>query len=108
MRIDPSGGCPSILHASANLEKPSVGSETELRDRLAVERTRLANERTVLAYIRTALTIVVTGAGIVHLIGTPLAHFGGWTLIFGGVLLLPFGFWRFRRAGAQLRDDERA
>lgn len=77
-------------------------SETELRDRLAVDRTRMANERTLLAYVRTALALVAAGAGLLHFVGTTTANVVGAFFIALGAVTFPLGFWRFHRYRLEL------
>jgi len=78
-------------------------SETDLRDKLALERTRLANERTFLAYIRTALSLIAAGFVILQFFQDRL-HLPaiGWLLVGSGLLALLFGIVRFVRVRAQL------
>jgi putative membrane protein len=78
-----------------------VKSDTELRDRAPLERTRLANERTLLAYIRTALAVIVAGFGL-QLFNTEVAGAAGVGIIVTGLLLIPFGFWRYLRVRRQI------
>jgi putative membrane protein len=82
-----------------------MGTETELRDQLAVERTHLANERTLLAYVRTALAMIAAGAGLIHFVGTPASYAIGWILIVFGAAAFPLGFWRFRRVRTALAAE---
>lgn len=89
-----------LLPARGPIHDP-MALETELRDRLAVDRTQLANERTLLAYARTSLTIAGAGFGL-HLFETgallvPLSLFG-----VAAVLLL-LGVYRFLRVASRLR-----
>lgn len=74
---------------------PRMASETEVRDRLALDRTHLANERTLLAYVRTALALVGAGAGLIHFVDTPGSMVTGWILIGTGAAGLLIGIWRF-------------
>lgn len=55
------------------------GTETQVRDRLAWQRTVLANERTLLAYIRTALGFFIAGIPAVWWPDQPAIH------VLGGV-----------------------
>lgn len=71
-------------------------NETELRDRLAVERTRLANERTLLAYVRTALALAAAGAVLMQFLShKPSLLPFAWLLIFSGAITILFGAYRF-------------
>ena len=83
-----------------------MATETELRDRAALERTRLANERTLLAYVRTGLAVVVAGLGM-HLIEVPFTDLGGTIVILLGILIIPFGFWRYLRMRRQIEASAR-
>ena len=78
-------------------------NDTELRDKLAVERTRLANERTFLAYIRTALSLIAAGVVILQFL-QERPHFSliAWLLVLSGGIALLFGIVRFFRVRAQL------
>lgn len=69
-------------------QPPYQGQHTQLilRDHLAIDRTRLANERTLLAWWRTGLTLLIVGATSIKIF-----HDSPW-IVFGGYLLLPFGF----------------
>ena len=76
--------------------------ELILRDELAIDRTLLANERTLLAYGRTGLALIVGGI--------TLAHFGeygillpmGLALIPLGVVIMAWGYYRYRRMNAAI------
>ena len=81
-----------------------MASETELRDRLAVDRTELANERTLLAYVRTALALVGAGAALLHFFDTRAAGSWGWVFLAAGALTLPIGAWRFLTVRRHLRE----
>lgn len=78
-------------------------NDTDLRDKLAVERTRLANERTFLAYIRTALSLIAAGVVILQFF-QERPHFPAiaWLLVLSGGFTLLFGIVRFFRVRAQL------
>lgn len=76
---------------------------TDLRDKLAVERTRLANERTFLAYIRTALSLIAGAAVLFQFFSTYPSYIAlAWFLGVGGVAMLLVGVVRFFRVRAQL------
>ena len=83
--------------------------ETDLRDRLALDRTRLANERTLLSYVRTALALAAGGAGLLEFVEAPWSRSSGWVLILAGLMLLPVGLIRFlqvrRELSAMSRKD---
>jgi len=78
-------------------------SDTDLRDKLALERTRLANERTFLAYIRTALSLIAAGVVILQFF-QERPHFPAiaWLLVISGGAALLIGIVRFFRVRAQL------
>ena len=64
-------------------------ADTEIRDRLARQRTELANERTLLAYIRTALGFVIVGVPAVWWMDRPeLQLLGGLSLLAGAGCLV--------------------
>ena len=78
-------------------------NDTDLRDKLAVERTRLANERTFLAYIRTALSLIAAGVVILQFFQErPHSPVIAWLLVLSGGVALLFGIVRFFRVRAQL------
>lgn len=72
-----------------------MASDTEIRDRLALDRTHLANERTLLAYVRTALALAGAGAGLIQFFDTATSQVTGRVLIVLGVLGFLVGIWRF-------------
>lgn len=81
------------------------GSETQVRDRLARQRTELANERTLLAYIRTALGFVIVGVPAVWLMEQSLLHLLGWLSLGAGAGFLAVGIRRFLSAKAGLAQE---
>lgn len=80
-----------------------MASETDLRDRLAVDRTLLANERTLLAYLRTSLALAAAGAGLLQFGHSASSAVGGWVLIGCAALVLPIGVRRFLQVRRDLR-----
>lgn len=82
-----------------------ASKETEVRDRLALERTLLANERTLLAYVRTALAMV-GGGGVLQLGNHDWTSKLGWVLIVLGSATLAFGFYRFSLVLARVRREQ--
>lgn len=78
-------------------ESAGSGGETQVRDRLALDRTLLANERTLLSYARTALALAGGGAALVHFFYKGPIFWTGWILIIlsGGLAVL--GLVRFVR-----------
>jgi putative membrane protein len=84
-------------------QKPLPG-ESDLRDRLALDRTRLANERTALAHARTTIMLVVTGGTLIKLFAPqPAALTSGWALVAVGLALFAFGMWRYLVLRSALR-----
>lgn len=75
-------------------EKP--GSDTLLRDMLAIDRTKMANERTLLAYVRTALAVAVVGATLIQFFDNVTATIAGVGFIVAAVVMLVIGVRRFR------------
>lgn len=82
-----------------------MAENSNLRDRLAIDRTELANERTLLAYVRTALTLFLVGMSFIHV---PMFHpdpeFGGlaygvtgWLFAGAGGVTAVIGYRRYRR-----------
>jgi inner membrane protein YidH len=78
-----------------------------LRDLLAIDRTILANERTLLSYCRTVLAMFAAGASLIHFIDAAWALVTGVVFIAGGVVVLAFGIWRFRRVQHDLNRARR-
>jgi len=78
-------------------------SDSDLRDRLALERTKLANERTFLAYIRTALSLVAAGVVILQFF-QQRPHFPAiaWLLVASGLIAFLLGIVRFIQIRARL------
>jgi putative membrane protein len=86
-----------------------IKNGTELRDRLAVERTHLANERTLLAYMRTALGVAVTGAGLLKFFTENAFMSGlGWLFVAAGVGLSVVGARRFLAVRRELIWERRS
>lgn len=73
----------------------SNGSDTQVRDRLARQRTQLANERTLLAYVRTALGFFIVGVPALWLPDQPYIHLLGFAALTAGVLCVAIGISRF-------------
>lgn len=85
----------------------AIISESDQRDRLAVERTHLANERTLLAYLRTALGLAAAGAGLIRFFsGDLIVPALGWLLVVAGLALTIFGVARFLTVRAALKSQE--
>lgn len=68
-----------------------------ISDRLAATRTEMANERTLLSYVRTALALAAAGVALVHVFTNQTIVMIGWLMMPVALLLLVFGFTRFRR-----------
>ena len=85
-------------------DRPVIGSELILRDRLALERTRLANVRTLFSYLRTALYLLTAGIGVLQI--KSISHLDGlaWVCIVSGVILFFFGFVCYFRTRRRLED----
>jgi putative membrane protein len=81
--------------------------DTWVRDRMAIERTSLANERTLLAYVRTAIALFAAGATAIHFIESVVVDVLGWVLIAGGVFVLAYGGYRFRKVSALISSVDR-
>ncbi|MEX5215176.1 MAG: DUF202 domain-containing protein [Nitrospiraceae bacterium] len=81
------------------------GSNTEIRDRLARQRTELANERTLLAYVRTALGFVIVGVPAVWLMDQPVLQALGWLSLASGAGFLTVGIRRFRSIRTGLEQE---
>tara|TARA_R110002153_G_scaffold107109_4_gene246902 strand:+ start:69212 stop:69469 length:258 start_codon:yes stop_codon:yes gene_type:complete len=70
--------------------------DSDIRDKLALERTHLANERTFLAYIRTGLSLLAASAVLFQFFSSLHAYSAiAWTLAGCGVALLIIGLVRF-------------
>ncbi|NVK54691.1 MAG: DUF202 domain-containing protein [Alteromonadaceae bacterium] len=81
-----------------------MGSDTDVRDKLALERTRLANERTFLAYIRTGLSLLGAAAVLFQFFSSINAYLAiAWVLVALGAAVLVVGVFRFKRVNAQLK-----
>jgi putative membrane protein len=80
-----------------------VGSDTYLRDVLAIDRTILANERTLLSYFRTMLALLAAGVGLIQFVEASWAVTLGVVSMVSGPLLFAAGVWRYRRVNRDLR-----
>jgi len=81
--------------------------DTWVRDRMAIERTSLANERTLLAYVRTAIALFAGGATAIHFLESVVVDVIGWVMIAGGVFVLAYGGYRFRKVAAVISSADR-
>jgi len=78
---------------------------TNLRNRLALDRTALANERTFLAYWRTALGAFIAGLMLLKLDwgeDRPLTHALGAVFMVLAPLTAAVGIWRYRTMQARI------
>lgn len=81
-----------------------MGADTDVRDKLALERTRLANERTFLAYIRTGLSLLGAAAVLFQFFSSINTYIAiAWVLVALGAVVLIVGGFRFRKVNAQLK-----
>ncbi|MDF0644102.1 MAG: DUF202 domain-containing protein [Nitrospira sp.] len=71
------------------------GTDTQIRDRLAWQRTVLANERTLLAYVRTALGFFIAGIPALWWPDQPSIHLLGGVALMAGVVCSAIGVRRF-------------
>lgn len=82
-------------------------SDTQIRDRLARQRTELANERTLLAYIRTALGFLIVGVPALWLLDEPYLQVLGGICLVAGVLCLTLGMHRFTAIKKKIAEEDR-
>jgi putative membrane protein len=81
--------------------------DTQIRDRLARERTHLANERTYLSYIRTALALFL-GAGFILKFETSSFWIGlAFFLILLGGVTLAIGTVRYISYRENIKKDQK-
>lgn len=71
------------------------GTDTQMRDRLAWQRTVLANERTLLAYVRTALGFLIAGIPALWWPDQAFIHILGGVALAAGIACLVIGIHRF-------------
>lgn len=89
-------GLPADIHAYGGPEVAMAGgTDTQVRDRLAWQRTVLANERTLLAYVRTALGFLIAGIPALWWPDQPFIHILGGVALAAGVVCLAIGSRRF-------------
>eukprot|EP01119_Soliformovum_irregulare_P004222 TRINITY_DN15227_c0_g1_i1.p1 TRINITY_DN15227_c0_g1~~TRINITY_DN15227_c0_g1_i1.p1 ORF type:complete len:154 (+),score=27.41 TRINITY_DN15227_c0_g1_i1:29-490(+) len=83
----------------------------------SLARDLLANERTFLAWVRTALSSIALGAALARIIpvfatqdGNPnitrLAEAAGLLLVILGLLIIVYGFWRYRLLDHRIRNGK--
>jgi len=84
----------SPMHYAERIERLYI--RLPVTDALALERTVLANERTWLAYLRTALAVIVSGVSGAQFLDKDLFVVLGYVFAGVGVLLIAWGFYRFR------------
>jgi inner membrane protein YidH len=81
-------------------------NDSEIRDKLALERTRLANERTFLAYIRTGLSLLAASAVLFQFFSSLNAYVTvAWLLAGCGIVVLSIGLIRFNKVRRKLKND---
>lgn len=76
--------------------KQQEKKNAEIRDQMAIQRTIFANERTLMAYLRTAITIIAGGIAAIKLSGNTYMEIAGVALLFVGVILSAYSFYRYR------------
>ena len=80
-------------------------SNSDTRDKLALERTRLANERTFLAYVRTGLSLLAASAVLFQFFSSLNSYIAvAWVLAVCGVVVLCVGFLRFNTVRRKLNE----
>lgn len=84
-----------------------ISKELILRDHLAIDRTVLSNESTLLSYIRTSLALIAGGATLIHFFNENYTETIGTILIVIGIVLLIFGYLRFRKMDKLIKEIER-
>ena len=83
-----------------------MNSDSDTRDKLALERTRLANERTFLAYVRTGLSLLAAAAVLFQFFSSLNAHIAvAWALAGTGVVTLFLGPIRFNKVRKKLNES---
>jgi putative membrane protein len=91
---------------AAGAREEHLMADSDLRDRLARQRTELANERTLLAYIRTALGFIIVGIPAVWWMDHPqLQLLGGLSLMAGAGCLI-VGVRRFVAIKAEIAASQ--
>lgn len=80
------------------------GTDSALRDRLAVQRTELANQRTLLAFLTAALAVLVGGLTVIKFISGHWAARAGWFLIAAAAALAVTGAVNFFSHRKAIRD----
>ncbi|WP_187262890.1 YidH family protein [Pontibacter beigongshangensis] len=70
---------------------------TEIRDRMAMERTIFANERTLMAYLRTSLATMAGGFAAIKLSNDLYLKITGFMLLPVGIILAIYAFYRYRQ-----------
>lgn len=82
-----------------------MSSDSDTRDKLALERTHLANERTFLAYIRTGLSLLAAAAVLFHFFPSLHAYIAiAWGLVGCGLAVLIIGIIRFNTVKKHLNS----
>jgi uncharacterized membrane protein YidH (DUF202 family) len=70
---------------------------TEIRDRMAMERTVFANERTLMAYLRTAIATMAGGFVAIKFSNDMYLKIIGILLLPIGLILAIFAFYRYKQ-----------
>lgn len=79
---------------------------SDIRDKLALERTRLANERTFLAYVRTGLSLLAASALLFQFFSSLNSYITiAWVLALSGLIVLVIGVIRFSQVRAKLNKN---
>ena len=82
-----------------------VNSNSDTRDKLALERTRLANERTFLAYVRTGLSLLAASAILFQFFSSLNSYIVvAWGLAGSGLIVLVVGVVRFNKVRRKLNE----
>ncbi|CAA0079027.1 Uncharacterised protein [Halioglobus japonicus] len=82
-----------------------MNSNSDTRDKLALERTRLANERTFLAYVRTGLSLLAASAVLFQFFSSLNSYIlVAWVLAACGLVVLCLGVYRFNDVRKKLND----
>ncbi|WP_101758790.1 YidH family protein [Oceanicoccus sp. KOV_DT_Chl] len=82
-----------------------MNTNSDTRDKLALERTRLANERTLLAYVRTGLSLLAASAVLFQFFSSFNSYISvAWFLAASGIVVLSIGSIRFNKVRQKLNN----
>jgi len=82
-----------------------MNDNSDMRNKLALERTRLANERTFLAYVRTGLSLLAGSAVLFQFFSSINAYKAvAWMLAGSGLVVLVIGLIRFNKVRNGLNE----